>query len=151
MAQSSVEMKIDELKKEILNKAQQLEDIKFLSRRYPNLKVSRDRWGYESYYTSDVNRDVRKYTLKSTGGCCSEAHRYMHPYFVVDVGAKEYVLGTSPQKMFLTPSPNTPWGPSQQEELIESLRAAGFHEEFISEVRLASWFNEDDEEEMDDE
>ena len=68
--------KIEKLEKE-------LAQVKKVKETFPNVKINRDIWNTERYYSEQVNNKTVEVYIHRSCGCCPDAALYARPYLKI--------------------------------------------------------------------
>lgn len=75
-----IEHEIESLQKEVDLKLNEINNLKSLSKIYPNLKKHTSRWKQVRYYSKNVNSLVTDCDIRHSCGCCPDSPLYVWPY-----------------------------------------------------------------------
>src|SRR5271165_4343930 len=69
MISDSLERRIDQLNDRIKSAQDELNKLRAVFTRFPNLQVNTDKWGCSRYFTSEVNEIVNEVDIQYSYGC----------------------------------------------------------------------------------
>lgn len=105
---SSIQVELDKLNKEAVEKTAEAERLVRLSAMFPDLQKHVGRWNKVAYYSVSVNSKVERFDLRHNCGCCSDSPLEVWPYLETpegnvysdppsfQVGEKHYLGGDRP-------------------------------------------------------
>lgn len=80
----SVQQKLKELKDQAQKATEEITKLEGLLKIFPDLEVTKDRWGTVRYYANSANDLVNDYYTKHSCGCCSDSPLFVYPYLYVE-------------------------------------------------------------------
>lgn len=117
---------------EILKKTNELNALKKLHSKYPDLKRYVGRWEKVVYYTTSVNKSVKDYDMRHNCGCCPDSPLEVWPFINTEYGK---IYSDPP---CFTIGENSYYGDIPHNNWEDKLRKANIPEEII--VRLQAHF-----------
>lgn len=122
---------MDDLAKRVAEQRAAADKLEKLLAQFPDLKVEKDRWGRDRYYSPAANKDAKAYDQHYSCGCCSDAILMIRPYVTTADGDKIY---SDPPRFDVGERtyegydvPNQYW--------LQALTAAGISQSIIDEVQ----------------
>lgn len=81
---ASIQQKVKELEEQAKKAHDELVKLENLLKVFPDLEVTKDRWGTARYYADSANSLVNDYYTKHSCGCCNDAPLFVYPFLYVD-------------------------------------------------------------------
>lgn len=75
-----LQIRIKELEEQAKKINEELNQINRLREAFPDLEVTKNRWGTVRYYAESANSLVNDYYTKHSCGCCNDAPLYVYPF-----------------------------------------------------------------------
>jgi len=110
--------------------------LRSLLKQYPDLGMSRDRWGKEVVFSNSLrSRDDLQYLIKNNCGCCSDSPKELWAYITLDDGKTLPIsrVYTESHNMFIGVDA-TGYRTTPHSEFVEKLRKKGYSEKFIEKL-----------------